>query len=120
MITSLFFALIGILFTLYVYNRVKKNLFSEKESFFWMIGAFFLFVLSIFPKTIDVISRVLGIAYPPSLLFLIAFIFILFLLFRQSQQISIMNDRFKELVQKNAVLEQKVRYYLDEQQREKQ
>ncbi|SDN35020.1 hypothetical protein SAMN04487897_102600 [Paenibacillus sp. yr247] len=108
-ITNLFFAILGLFLIVYVYNRVKKNLFSEKESIFWMLGAVMVFVLSVFPKIIDFFSNILGISYPPSLLFLITMIFTLFLLFRQSQQITLINDRFKELVQKNAILDQKVR-----------
>ncbi|NOU66242.1 DUF2304 family protein [Paenibacillus sp. LMG 31461] len=109
MITHLFFAMLGILLILYVFNKVRKKLFSEKESIFWMTGSLIVFLLSIFPKTIDFFSNLLEINYPPSLLFLIAMIFTLFLLFRQSQQISILNEKFKEIVQYNAILEKKVR-----------
>ncbi|SDG28302.1 hypothetical protein SAMN04488542_13314 [Fontibacillus panacisegetis] len=108
MITRIFFALIGLLVIFYVYNRVKKNLFSEKESMFWMLGAVVVFILSIFPKVIDQFSRILGIEYPPSLLFLCAMMFILILLLRQGQQISILTNNVKELIQRNALLEQKI------------
>jgi len=107
--TSLFFALLGLIAILFVFAKVKKQLLSEKESFFWIFGAVIVFVLSIFPKTIDYFSELLGITYPPSLLFLLAFLFMIFLLFRQSQQISLMNERLKELAQKTAISDQKIR-----------
>ncbi|MCL6601786.1 MAG: DUF2304 domain-containing protein [Paenibacillus sp.] len=109
MITRIFFVLIGFGLIFFVYNRVKKNLFSEKESMFWMVGAIIVFILSIFPKMIDSVSHILGIEYPPSLLFLLALMFTLILLLRQSQQISIISNNLKELIQRNALLEQKLR-----------
>jgi hypothetical protein len=107
--TRIFFILVGLLLIVYVYKRVKKNLFSEKESMFWMVGAIILFILSIFPKIIDRLSSFLGIVYPPSLLFLFAMMFTMVLLLRQSQQISVMSNNLKELIQRNALLEQKIR-----------
>jgi len=108
MITRVFFALIGIILVFYVYNKVKKRLFSEKESMVWMIGAIVIFILSLFPGIIDLLSSALHIAYPPSLLFLITMIFVMVLLLRQNQQMSVMSNSLKELVQKVALLEQEV------------
>lgn len=111
MITKIFFICLGILLVIYVYNRVKKNIFSEKESMFWMLGSLIIFIVSLFPNIVDYLSDALGIIYPPSLLFLISMIFIIFLLLRQSQQISMLNSTVKELVQRNALMEQKVEFF---------
>ncbi|MGR6546010.1 DUF2304 domain-containing protein [Paenibacillus tundrae] len=113
MITKIFFLSLGLLLVIYVYIRVKKNLFSEKESMLWMVGSLLLLTLSLFPSIVDYFSRIIGISYPPSLLFLISMIFILFLLLRQSQQINVMHSTLKELVQRNALLESKVRKYCE-------
>ncbi|WDZ55121.1 DUF2304 domain-containing protein [Paenibacillus polymyxa] len=109
MINNMFFALIGLVLVVYFFVKVKKNVYFESESFFWIFGAMCVFVLSIFPQFIDYFSSLLNISYPPSLLFLLAIIFIYVLLFRQSQQLSDLNGKFKELVEINALLEEKLR-----------
>jgi hypothetical protein len=106
---TFFFISLSVCLILYIYTRVKKKLFSEKESFFWVLGSFLILLLSIFPKSIDYFSAILGIAYPPSLLFLISILFVVFLLFRQNQIISVMNERIKELGQMVSLLEVKIR-----------
>lgn len=73
-----------------------------------MLGGICILILSIFPKLIDKLSALLGIAHPPSLLFLLTSFFILYIIFRQDQDISLLNERVKELGQRNAILEQKI------------
>lgn len=105
MITSILFIIISILFNIVVVNKVIKKRFFEKESFFWLIGSFVILILAVFPNTIIVLSHFVGIEYPPSLLFLVASVFMLYLLFRQTQQISLLKEQTKELAEKLAVLE---------------
>lgn len=109
MVTRVFLAVLGLIILTTVYFKVRKKLFSEKESFFWILAALAIFFLSIFPKIIDQLSSLLGIVYPPSLLFLLALLFVVFLLFRQSQQTAVLNDRLRELSQKVAILEHSLR-----------
>lgn len=105
MINRIFFATIGICFMVMVLLKVKKKRFFEKESFLWLIGSLIGVFLAIFPKTIDYISSLVGIYYGPSLLFLVAIIFILYLLFRQTEQVSLLKEQVKHLGQKVVVLE---------------
>lgn len=109
MVRSVFFVILSLIFILYIFNKVKSKSFSEKDSMFWIAGGFLMIVLSLFPTLIDSISVSLGIYYPPSLLFLLSIIFVVFIILRQSQQISIMNERIKELAQDYSILEQKIR-----------
>lgn len=106
---SFFFILLGLISITYVYKKVKKNSFSEKESFFWMFGAIVVLIMSIFPKLIDIVSIFLGIEYPPSLLFLLSTLFLIYMVFRQSQDISQLNSKVKELAQRNAILDNDLR-----------
>jgi hypothetical protein len=88
---------------------VKKNIYFEKESIFWLLGAFFMLLLAIFPKFIDFLASSLNISYPPSLLFLLSIVFIFAILFRQSQQISILHTKMRELIETNALIEERLR-----------
>lgn len=102
------FIIIGVIPIFLILNKVKKNLFSEQRSILWMFGGLCILILSIFPRLIDKISSALGIAHSPSLLFLLTCLFILYIIFKQDQDISLLNERLKELAQRNAILEQKM------------
>lgn len=108
-INNLFFLVISILLILYVVFKVKKNHLSLKESMFWVAGAIVTLILSFSTPVLDKVSAFLNIKYPPSLLFLIAIIFSFLLLFRQSQQISKMNEKLKELTEYVALIDERVR-----------
>ena len=105
MLTRLFFIFIALIFMWIIISRVKKKKFFEKESFLWVIGSVFALILSVFPGIIGFVSQIVGIQYPPSLLFLLTIIFVLFLLFRQGEQISLLREQVKDLGQRIVVLE---------------
>lgn len=104
----IFFVVIGIIFILNILRKVRKNVFSEEKSLFWISGGIGILILSIFPQLIDYLSNWLGIYHPPSLLFLLSSLFIIYKIFRQEQEISILNERVKELAQRNALLKEKI------------
>ncbi len=64
--------------------------------------------LSLFPVIFIKLSLLLGIVYPPSLLFLLSIVFVVFVSFRQDQEISQLSERVNELAQRNALLEQAI------------
>ncbi|MDU4937990.1 MAG: DUF2304 domain-containing protein [Clostridium sp.] len=113
---SIFFIGIGIIFLMIVISKVKRKRFFEKESFLWVVGSICLLFLAIFPGIISYLSDLVGIEYPPSLLFFIATIFILYLLFRQSEYVSLLREQVKELGQRIVVLEKVIE---EEKQNEK-
>ena len=104
-----YFSFVGLFFIIYIINKVKLNLFSEEKSLFWLLGGFSILFLSLFPHVIVKLSYFIGIDYPPSLLFLLSSLFLIYVTFRQEQDISQLNERVKELAQKNALLEQTIR-----------
>lgn len=104
----LYFSVVGILFIIYVLKKVKRNQFAEEKSIFWIAGGICMLCLAVFPVIFIKLSLLLGIAYPPSLLFLLSIIFVVFVSFRQDQEISLLSERVKELAQRNALLENAV------------
>jgi hypothetical protein len=97
MINRIFFALLGLIFSVTVYNRVKKKKFSEKESIFWMAIALLMLVISIFPQIVDNITKLVNIVYPPSLLFLIGILFLILVVFRLTENISKLQENLLTL-----------------------
>lgn len=91
-----------------VLSKVKKQRFFEKESFAWVIGSIVMLILAIFPGIVDWFSNLVGIDYGPSLLFFLSIMFILYLLFRQTVQVSLLKEQVKHLGQKIVVLEKEL------------
>jgi hypothetical protein len=100
------FSIIGLLFICYVLAKVKKNQFAEGKSILWITGGILMLVFSLFPLIFVKLSTLLGVVYPPSLLFLFSILFVVFVTFRQDQEISLLSEHVKDLAQRNAILEE--------------
>jgi hypothetical protein len=101
----LFFVAVALANLLAIYSIIKKNVLNESESIFWMTFSIFLVVLPPFMYLIPVFAKYIGIHYPPSLLFTLAFMFCIFMLFRASVTVSILGEKVKDLAQANAIME---------------
>lgn len=104
---NIFFIILGIIYLIYIFIAVKNGKFNVVESFFWICGGVIVLILSIFPKTIDLISKYVGVDYPPSLLFMLCIIFLLFINFRNSKRIAEQQEKIIELAQNLAILKSK-------------
>lgn len=95
----------GISFSIAIIKLLVNRKFSERISLIWLISATAVFIISIFPKILDVFAKLLGVDYPPSILFLLAILILLFICFYHSIQISMLNNQVRELAQNMAVKE---------------
>ena len=106
---NIYFIILSSLIVVYVVNIVRKKKFSIMESFWWVVSSVLMLVLSIFPYSIDWFAKVLNIAYPPSLLFVICIVFLLFINFRDSKRISELQMKVVELGQELAIIKEKTK-----------
>ncbi|MFQ5736830.1 MAG: DUF2304 domain-containing protein [Thermodesulfobacteriota bacterium] len=99
------FSIIGsvALFAL-VIDFIRRGLLKEKYSVLWLASSVVIAALSIKKELLDYIARLFGIAYPPSLLFLVAFIFVLLITLHFSVVISIQHEKNKRTAQELALL----------------
>lgn len=102
---NIYFIIISIIIMLYIVTEVRKKRFSIKESFWWVIASIAMLLLSIFPYSIDRVAVLLNIAYPPSLLFVICIVFLVFMNFRNSKKIAEHQEKIIELSQHIAIIE---------------
>lgn len=102
---NIYFIIISVLFLIYVTIEIKKKKLSIKESFWWVIASLIMLILSIFPYSIDYVAKWLNISYPPSLLFVLCFVFTLFIVFRNNKKISEQQEKIIELEQHLAIIE---------------
>lgn len=102
---NIYFILIAIISMIYIILEIRKKRFSIKESFWWMVASFVMLILAIFPYSINWIALKIGIQYPPSLLFVLCILFLVFIIFRNSKRISEQQMKIIELAQKVSILE---------------
>lgn len=106
---NIYFIVLAILIIIYIVFSVKKSKLSIKESFWWVIGALCVLILSIFPKMFDFISIKIGVSYPPSLFFVISILFLCFMIYRNSKRIAEQQEKIIELGQQVAILKEKTK-----------
>lgn len=100
-----FFIILALIFMVYIFNMIKRKQFSIKESMFWVVGTFAILIFAIFPKAIDKIALKLNVNYPPSLLFLVGIMFLLFINFRNTKKIIKQGEKIIELAERCSILE---------------
>jgi len=106
---NLFFAIVGIVLAIYILINVKNNKFDISESLLWLFGTLAIIIIGIFPNIIQYVSNLVGIAYAPSLFFLICIIFILLINFRNSKKILKHQEKIILLAQEVAILKEKIK-----------
>ena len=93
---SLFFSFFTFFF---IFELVKKRDIKEEYSLLWFALSFFLIYLSLDRHAIDRLAKLVGVAYPPSLLTLMITGFTLLLLIHITLIISRLSEQNKEIIQ---------------------
>lgn len=91
-----------------VFELVRRRSLMERYALLWMLSSAVMLGLSIWRGALEELSSLVGIAYAPSALFLIAFGFVLLMLLHFSLVISKLADENKVLAQKLGLLQQRV------------
>lgn len=94
---------------LIVLELVRRRRLMERYALLWLLSGVVLLVLATFRGLLEDAARVIGVEYPPSALFFIAFAFVLLLLLHFSVAVSRLADQSKVLAQRLAILEKRVR-----------
>jgi hypothetical protein len=100
----LFAVALGLTVLLFVINLVRTKKLKEEFALLWLLTGI---VLVLTPLLIDYLDRVaytLGIEYPPALIFVLAIISVLFVLFQFSMRLSHFSEQIKVLTQELALL----------------
>ncbi|VAW35219.1 hypothetical protein MNBD_DELTA02-144 [hydrothermal vent metagenome] len=92
-----------VLFVL-VIDFIRRGLLKEKYSVLWLILIAVVGLFAVWRDLLDRVAIFVGVQYPPSLLFLMAFIFVLLILLHFSVVISVLTERNKKLAQEVAII----------------
>jgi hypothetical protein len=88
---------------------VRRRRMLERYALVWLFCAIALLGLSVWKGLLTELSHAVGIFYPPSALFVIAFGFVLVLLLHFSVAVSKLAEQNKVLAQRLALLEERQR-----------
>jgi hypothetical protein len=92
-----------------VLEMVRRRRLMERYALLWLLSGVVLLALASWPGALSKISTAIGIFYPPTALFIVAFIFVLLLLLHFSSVVSRLSDQTKVLAQRLALLEERQR-----------
>lgn len=95
---------IGIIFTVFVYYLLIRRKVSERMTLMWSLLAISGIIIASFPTLFNRLALLVGVSYPPALLFLITILFLMLLIMYQSIQISLLEQRTREIGRTLAIL----------------
>lgn len=89
----------------FVVEAVRRSRLNARYAILWLGAGSALLALSIHRPLLDWLAGLFGIAYPPSLLFLVTFLFLLLIVLHFSLVLSSHRDSIRRLGQTVALLE---------------
>src|SRR5437867_8603626 len=94
---------------LIIFELLRRRRLIERYALIWLGSGVVLLVLAVWTGLLEIVSKALGIAYPPNALFAFAFGFVLLLLLHFSIAISRLSGETKVLAQDVARLDRELR-----------
>jgi hypothetical protein len=93
---------------LVIFELIRRRRLQERYALLWIATGVVILVLAVWRSLLGRLSDLVGIAYPPSALFVLAAFFILILLLHYSTVISKLSDQNRVLAQRLALLQHQV------------
>lgn len=103
-----------------IFRLLRKKRFREELSILWLLVSITLTLGSVADLIIDPLAFALGISYPPALIFLIFFFVVVLTMFYFSVVVSDLKSKNKELSQKVALMEYRIKELISFQNRFKE
>ena len=96
--------IVSFLVVLFVLKKIRRSQLYIDDAIYWIVSAFLLLLLSIFPQIAVWASEMLEIQSPANFVFLIMIFMILIKLFNMAIELSVQKHRINRLVQKLALM----------------
>ena len=109
MSVTLFAALSSLVIFAVIIELIRRGRLRERYALLWLGTATVILVFGLWRDGLNELADLLGIAYPPNALFVLAMAFVLLLLLHYSTVISKLYDRTTTLTQRLAILEERIR-----------
>jgi hypothetical protein len=98
-------AIAAALLLLAVFELIRSRRLQERYALLWLLTGLVILVLAVWRGLLSRLADLVGIAYPPSALFILASFFVLVVLLHYSTVISKLSDQNRILAQRLALLE---------------
>jgi hypothetical protein len=98
----------GLIFMFFIFRLIAKGKLREEYSFIWIVCTALLLLFAVWRDGLDVIAKLLGIYYAPSLIFLGAIFAIVVFLVHLSVVNSKQHKQIKDLAQEMTLLKEKL------------
>lgn len=95
---------VGIILILYIIKSMVDKKMTESQSILWLVMGGSAIIIGSFPSIITYIASLLGIWYAPSIIFLVVFIGLLFIVLKNTMIISVQSKQISELFMQIALL----------------
>jgi len=94
----------SLFFMLGILELIRRQKIKEAYAILWLIFGSVFILLSFWKKGLDYFAGIVGIYYPPALLFLILIVAIILILINFSVVLSSQNDKIRILTQEMALM----------------
>lgn len=95
--------LVSVLFLLFLLNKIRKSKLMIEYAIFWILFAFMLVIIAVFPEIIYWATGTLRVMSPANLLFLFIIFILLVKVFLMTIELSQLENKVNELIQKIAL-----------------
>ena len=102
---------VAALFLLVIFELIRSRRLQERYALLWLVTGAVILLLSVWRDALRLVAEQIGIAYPPSALFVLGFFFILVVLLHYSTVISELSERNVRLAQDIALVEERLRVH---------
>lgn len=86
-----------------VLKRIRKSKLQIDDAVFWVLFSLMLIIFAVFPQVVYFIADITGTKSPANILYLIVIALLIFKVFSMSIHISVLESKFKKIVQDEAL-----------------
>jgi hypothetical protein len=100
-------AVVGVLAV--IIELIRRHRLQERYALLWILTGVVMLFFALWRSALDRFAELVGVAYPPSALFMVAGLFVFVVLLHFSTVLSRLSEQNKTLAQQIALLEQRLR-----------
>jgi hypothetical protein len=108
---AVFASIAAAIFLVVIFELIRSRRLQERYALLWLATGGVILILSVWRDALRLVSEQIGIAYPPSALFIVGFLFILVVLLHYSTVISELAEKNVRLAQDIALVEERLRMH---------
>ena len=101
-------AIAAAILLLVIFELIRSRRLQERYALLWLLTGIVIFVFAVWRDLLARMADLVGIAYPPSALFILAAFFVLVVLLHYSTVISKLSEQNRILAQRLGLLEQRL------------